>query len=146
MDLGRLERIPSIKAVMTPFPYTIGVEQPPSQAEAIMRSHGVRHVPVENAGRIVGVFSDQDLRRAPMEGAEKGNSRVGDFCITEPYVADLETRLDDVLIQMVRRRAACALVTREGKLVGIFTTTDACQVLADALRAQFAPSGGDNAA
>ena len=28
-------------------------------------------------------------------------------------------------------------ITREGKLVGIFTTTDACQVLADVLRARF---------
>ncbi|MFP8877059.1 MAG: CBS domain-containing protein [Myxococcota bacterium] len=146
MDLGRLERIPSIKAVMTPFPYTIAVEEPLSQAEAIMRSHGVRHVPVENAGRIVGVVSDQDLRRAPPEGAEQGTSRVGDFCLTEPYVVDLEGRLDDVLIQMARRRAACALITREGKLVGIFTTTDACQVLADVLRARFAPSGGNSAA
>ena len=111
-----------------------------------MRAHGVRHVPVEDAGRIVGIVSDQDLRRAPVVGAEQSDSRAGDFCITEPYVVDLEMRLDHVLIQMVRRRAASALITREGKLVGIFTTTDACQLLADALRARFAPSGGDSAA
>ena len=146
MDLGRIERIPSIKAVMTPFPYTIGVEEALSRAEAIMRAHGVRHGPVEDAGRIVGIVSDQDLRRVPVAAADQSDSRGGDFCITEPYVADLETRLDDVLIQMVRRRVAAALITREGKLVGIFTTTDAFQVLADALRARFAPSGGDSAA
>lgn len=146
MDLQRLERIPSIKAVMTPFPYTLGVEEALSSAEAIMREHGVRHVPVEEAGRIVGIVSDEDLRRGPPAEPQGAEPRVGEFCVSEPYVVDLETRLDDVLIQMVRRRVAAALITRGGKLVGIFTTTDACQELAHVLRARFAPSGGNSAA
>jgi len=146
MDLQRLERIPSIKAVMTPFPYTLAVEAALSSAEAIMHEHGVRHVPVESAGRIVGIVSDEDLHRASRAGSPGGDPRVGDFCVSEPYVVDLETRLDHVLAQMAQRRVAAVLITRGGKLVGIFTTTDACQELADALRARFAPSGGNSAA
>jgi len=146
MDLQRLERIPSIKTVMTPFPYTLDVEEALSAAGAIMREHGVRHVPVEEAGRIVGIVSDEDLHRVPRSLPPGADPRVGDFCVSEPYVVDLETRLDAVLIQMVRRQVAAALITRAGKLVGIFTTTDACQELADALRARFAPRGGDSAA
>jgi len=147
MDLQRLERIPSIKAVMTPFPYTLGVEEGMFRAEAIMLEHGVRHVPVEERGRIVGLVSDQDLRRASAKVSESGGDpRVGEYCVSEPYVVDLEARLDDVLLQMVERRVAAALITRGGKLVGIFTTTDACQELANALRERFVPSGGDSAA
>lgn len=146
MDLQRLERIPGIKAVMTPFPHTIGVEEEIPRALAIMRQHGVRHVPVEEEGHIVGIVSDEDLRRAPPAEAGEEEAGVRACCVSEPFVVDLETRLDDVLIQMVRRSVAAALITRGGKLVGISTTTDACQELADALRARFAPSGGDNAA
>ena len=146
MDLNRLDRIPGIKTVMTPFPYSLDVAESPSAAEAIMREHGVRHVPLEEAGRIVGLVSDEDLQRAPRAPSPGGELRVGDLRVSEPYVVDLETRLDIVLLEMVRRQAAAALITRAGKLVGIFTTTDACQELADALRARFLPPGGDSAA
>jgi hypothetical protein len=47
---------------------------------------------------------------------------------------------------MARDRLGSALVTRRGKLVGVFTVTDACRLLADWLRASFPVAGGDDVA
>jgi signal-transduction protein with cAMP-binding, CBS, and nucleotidyltransferase domain len=41
-----------------------------------------------------------------------------------PVVADASTPLRDVVRQMRDRRAGCALLTRDGKLAGIFTERD----------------------
>ncbi len=149
MDLWRLDRVPAMKAVMTPFPHTVDIDAPVTSAEAIMSLHGVRHVPVEENGEIVGVATDREVRRVmnpASSAADHARIQVRQVFVTEPYVVDLEERLDRVLLGMVERRIGSALVTRRGKLVGIFTTTDACRVLAESLRSRFGPRGGNDAA
>jgi CBS domain-containing protein len=47
---------------------------------------------------------------------------------------------------MAERHLGSALVTRGGKLVGIFTTTDACRALARLLREQHPYDGPDEVA
>jgi CBS domain-containing protein len=47
---------------------------------------------------------------------------------------------------MARDHIGAALVVRRGKLVGIFTVTDACRLFAEWLRVRFPGSGGDEAA
>jgi CBS domain-containing protein len=59
---------------------------------------------------------------------------------------DLEERLDYVLAHMAAHHVGAAVVTRHGKLAGMFTTSDACRAFADRLRDQFRKSGGGNAA
>ena len=58
---------------------------------------------------------------------------VTDAMVTEAYVVDLETPVASVAKTMADRHFGSALVTRRGKLAGIFTMTDACRVLADQL-------------
>ena len=47
---------------------------------------------------------------------------------------------------MAERHIGSALVTRGGKLVGIFTTTDACRALARVLHEQHPDPGPDQLA
>jgi CBS domain-containing protein len=77
---------------------------------------------------------------------KESETRVRDVMVRDAYVVDLETRLDEVLHHMSMHHLGSAIVTREGKLAGVFTTTDACRHFAEYLREQFRRSGGDDAA
>ena len=44
--------------------------------------------------------------------------------IDRPVIADAGTSLREVVREMRDRRASCALLTREGKLAGVFTERD----------------------
>jgi len=140
MELFDFDHMPSIKAVMTPFPYSVDLEAPVSEAEEIMRKHGVRHVPVQHEGELVGVVSDRDIAllvNRALAPLERRRIRVSQICVHDDlYVVDLSKPLDEVLIAMADRHIGSAMVMRKGKLAGIFTTTDACRVLARLLRSR----------
>jgi acetoin utilization protein AcuB len=138
-----MRRIPNIKAVMTPFPYSIEIERPLRDAVAMMREHDFRHLPVVDDGRLVGVLSERLLGQAA--GSAREDARVRDAPMAEAYVVGLDERLDNVVLAMAERHLGSALVVREGRVVGIFTSTDACRHLGEVLRSDF-PVGGDDVA
>jgi acetoin utilization protein AcuB len=135
-----VERIPSIKSVMTAFPYSIDADASLREAREMLLEHEIRHLPVKDGERLVGVITDRDLKRAldPSVGMPPENELVvRDVAVFDAYVVDLGERLDKVLERMAQEHIGCALVTRQGKLAGIFTNTDACQAFADYLRRDF---------
>ncbi len=94
------------------------------------------------------MVSDRDLRAArgsDRRPAAEPELRVGDVCASA-YVVDLDEPLDNVLLAMADRHIDAALVVRQGKLVGIFTMTDACRSFGEHLRDHFHPPKGDDAA
>ena len=108
MDLWRAERIPSIKAVMTPFPYSVNIDETIAHAEEIMRLHGVRHVPVEEGGEIVGIATQRDighLVNPALDAHGRERIHVRQICVRDPYIVDLEERLD-TLEENVRQQKA----------------------------------------
>lgn len=140
--------MPLVRAVMTPFPYTVDVQASLAEAEALMREHAVRHLPVTREGRLVGVLSERDLRRAldPAQGLPPADTlAVADAALFDPYIVPMTAPLDVVLLEMADRRIGSALVVKDDRLAGIFTATDACRVLAEQLQVLF-PRGGDGAA
>ena len=145
MTPSATSQMPPVRAVMTPSPYAIDLDAPVRLAQGLMAEHGIRHLPVtDQKGALVGVLADRDLKRSldPSIGLPPKNELfVRDVCVLDPYVVDPWEPLDDVLVQMAERHVGSALVAKEGKLVGIFTATDACRSFAEFLRAQF-PSGG----
>jgi signal-transduction protein with cAMP-binding, CBS, and nucleotidyltransferase domain len=136
-------RIPAIKSMMTAFPYAVDAGAPLEEARELMREHGIRHLPVTRAGELVGVVSDRDLSRAEGEtkGRRRGEVRVWDVCARQVYVVDLEEPLDNVLLHMARQRIGSTVVAKDGKVAGIFTTTDACRAFAEFLRREQPPDG-----
>ncbi len=133
---------------MTPFPYSVAWEEGVQHAIDMMQEHQIRHLPVTRDDAIYGVVSDADLRVARamrQEREHQADVQVGLVCTRHPYVVDLETPLLEVAEQVVERQVGSALVTREGKLCGILTTTDLCAVLCQLLRARAAPPPEDEA-
>jgi CBS domain-containing protein len=138
-----MKAIPPIKAVMTPFPFVIDIDAPLSRAREMMRANAIRHLPVVDTGRLVGLLGPRDLV-PPGDGAD--DRRVRDACSGTPaYVVGLTEPLDRVLMHMADRRLDAALVVKDDKLAGIFTASDACQQFGKLLRTLF-PQGGDEAA
>jgi CBS domain-containing protein len=144
-----MKRIPPIKTVMTPFPYSVDAEASVQQALNFMREHRIRHLPVTEGTQLTGVVSDRDIKL--MLGPDFAYPReeelkVREVMVRNAYIVDLDTRLDEVLHHMAIHQLGSVIITREGKLAGVFTTTDACQHFAEFLRDQFRRSGGDTAA
>ena len=134
-----MPHLPTLKTLMTPFPYAVDIEASIAQAQDMMNEHAIRHLPVTDGGQLVGVLTDRDLHRYdPGLGTHRSqaNIRVRDIYVSDVYVVELTERLDVVLLQMATRHIGSALVVRRDKLVGIFTAMDACQGFGDYLRTQ----------
>jgi CBS domain-containing protein len=147
MDLARLDHIPTVKLAMTPFPHAVDVDAPLSSALAMMDQHGVHQLPVTEEGRLVGAVGKGDVERVATGARGRPlAARVRDALSPSAVVVEDGERLDHVLERMAADHVAAALVTRRGKLVGIFTFTDACRLLAGWLRSRFPDPGADDAA
>jgi len=134
---------------MTPFPYSVGINAPIAEAQEFMREHKIRHLPVTEDGTLIGVVSDRDIKL--LLGPDFGNPApgelvVGDAMVEEAYVVDFSASVQSVASHMAEHRLGSALVTKNGKLAGVFTSTDACRVLAEYLEAQFGSNDSDAAA
>jgi acetoin utilization protein AcuB len=149
MDLGSLDRMPSVKVAMTPFPWSIDIDAPLSRAREMMAEHDIHHLPVTEGGALVGVISGREVALGTAIAQARDARRdpqVREACVLHAYAVEDTEPLDGVLAIMARERLGSALVTRRGKLVGVFTVTDACRLLADWLRASFPEPAGDDVA
>jgi acetoin utilization protein AcuB len=129
-----MKRNPQVIAFMTPFPHSIDVDAPLEDAHKLMREHRFRHLPVMSCGEIVGVLTDRDIKLVlgPDFGSpDERELRVRDAYVERPCVVPASTPVAKVARVMAQNRIGSAIVTKHGKLVGIFTVTDACRALAE---------------
>lgn len=118
---------------MTPHPHTIGRDQPIAVAARRMREHAIRHLPVLDGGRLIGMLSDRDVRLVEAI-AEAEHVRVEDAMSPEPHCVRATTPLRDVVRTMHEHKLGSVLVTDDNeRVLGIYTATDALRMLADRL-------------
>jgi acetoin utilization protein AcuB len=144
-----LKKIPSVGAVMTSFPYFVESDDALGKLEKLMDERGIRHLPVQEKGKIVGIVSERDLHhRLPRSVApeEKSRLRARDIMVVDPYVVPFKTPLNQVVMQMAKRHIGSAIVTRRGKLAGILSAVDVCRIFAEYLDYQCGVVGGSDAA
>jgi acetoin utilization protein AcuB len=121
---------------MTRQPWTIRKDAMMSQAHELMRAHRIRHLPVLEGARLVGIVSDHDLHLIEtLPDCAPDEVTVEDAMTEAVYAVGPDDPIDAVAEQMAARKYGCAVVVnRRGAVEGIFTTVDAMQVLADVLR------------
>lgn len=125
-----------ISEFMTAAPHTIGHDQSISQALNSMQRYGVRHLPVLEAGELVGVISDRDVNFVrSIKDIDLDTFTVEEALSGEPNFAAPETPLRDVISRMADTKSDCTLVVEGQKVVGIFTEVDAYRTLARVLEA-----------
>lgn len=131
-----------VKSEMTPFPYSIDADQTLGAARQLMQEHQIRHLPVKSGENLLGILSDRELQlmierfRGEIVVPEP---RVRDVIRSEIYIVDLSTPVSIVAAEMAEKKIGSALVTKGGRLAGVFTVTDACRCLARMLRDKEGP-------
>ena len=138
-----MKRNPQVIAFMTPFPHAIDIEAPLAQAREMMRQGRFRHLPVTRGGDIVGIVTERDINL--LLGPDFGNPderelKVQDAYVDKPCVVPASTPLATVACTMAEHHIGSAIVTKNDKLVGIFTVTDACRALAEVIEGHPAES------
>ncbi len=119
-----------IERFMTRDPICIDRDAMLSSATAEMRARDIRHLPVVEKGKLVGILSQRDIATALGEADEcLPSEHVEDAMSREVYVVPPDRPVGEVAAKMVERKFGCTVVARDERIVGIFTTTDALRVL-----------------
>jgi len=127
--------LPSQKPVsryMSAAPIVVQQRARLSEAIALMQEHNVRHLPVLDGETAVGIVSERDLAMAGSLVPEAWEDiPVAEAMTPHPYTVTADTPINVVAHSMAEHRYGGVLVTdAHGKLLGLFTTTDAMFVLA----------------
>jgi acetoin utilization protein AcuB len=104
---------------------TVGPDTAVDEALEVIRTHNIRHLPVLEGDRLVGVVTDRDLRLALDPGAgEPGTARVEDVMSRTLVVAHPHMPIEGAAALLAHHRIGCLPVVEEGVLVGILTESD----------------------
>lgn len=124
-----------VQKFMSVAPVTIEPDRSLAEAHRLMRERGIRHLPVVEGGRLVGVISQRDVYLLEtLEGIDTAAEAVGEAMSAEPYAVAPDAPLDEVAATMAERRIGSAVVVDRGAVIGLFTTVDALRALATVLR------------
>jgi acetoin utilization protein AcuB len=122
---------PRLRQFMTRIPYTIEARATLQTAAERMAEYKIRHLPVIDKGRVIGMLSDRDMKLVSgLEAVDLNDLLVIDACHGAPYIVAPDAPLREVADTMAKKRYGSAIVTESGRVVGIFTTVDACGALA----------------
>ena len=121
---------PVVDDFMTRSVHTIGTQSPLTEAHRLMNEHAIRHLPVLEGGRLVGVVSMRDLHLIEtLKGVDPKEVAVEEAMAQEAYTVPPGTALLEVARTMALHKYGSAVIAREGRVEGIFTTIDALRAL-----------------
>ena len=111
---------------MTTTPHTIGADQSLAKAQHMMAEYRIRHLPVLDGGRLVGILSDRDVKMVEsFKDVNPEKVSVSEACTEQPYMVSPKAPLTEVCNEMASHKYGSVLVVDNHKLVGIFTWVDA---------------------
>lgn len=126
--------IPSISKYMTTTPRTAERSVTLAAAERLMTEAGIRHLPIVEGERLLGVLTQRDVRfAASLAGVDPDTQTVAGAMTEEPYSVTPDTPLDEVVATMAEHKYGSAIVVQNQHVVGVFTTVDACRALSELL-------------
>jgi acetoin utilization protein AcuB len=124
-----------VRDSMTQAVVTVAPQTTAAEALALCRLNRIRHLPVLERGRLVGVISDRDLRAAtpalgdPARVEALDRSRVADEMAPDVTTAYPEDPIEDAAMAMYERKIGCLPVVDGEELVGIVTSSDVLRAL-----------------
>ena len=136
--------------IMTRNPATVTPRNAIRTAINLMREGGYRRLPVVDRGRLVGIITDRDLRRAansPFVVREQwydnfilDHIEVGSCMTPNPLTIEPNASIADAARLMRNHKIGGLPVVAEGQLVGIVTETDLLDFLIEMLATEPAPA------
>ncbi len=102
-------------------------------AEALeeIRTHNIRHLPVLDGTRLVGIVTDRDLRLVLGPDAASTESPVAEIMTSGPVVVDPDTPIESAAALLAEHRIGCLPVVEDGETVGILTESDLLRAFVD---------------
>lgn len=145
-----------VKDHMTSKVITVSSNASLWKAWEMMQTHHIRHLPVVEQRRLVGMLTDRDVRQlmpsslSPPEELERfrawGNQvKVSDVMSRKLFLVTPQTPTQEALRIMLERRVGCTPVLRGSTLVGILTTRDLLWAMAGKIGVKATATGRDQA-
>jgi acetoin utilization protein AcuB len=100
-----------------------------SEAFEIMRRMHVRHLPVVDGTRLLGIVSDRDILPFTQDGGVVDDRSVADVMSDLPIVASPKTQIARAVQHMLQYKIDALPVVRGDTLVGLVTSTDLMALL-----------------
>ena len=104
------------------------------EAMQFLRTHQVRHIPILEDGKLVGIVTDRDIKRATPSALDPGQREVWERIVNDTTLATVMTRapvtaspslsFKDGLTLFVDEAIGCLPVIEGGELAGIVTARD----------------------
>ncbi|HEX6882844.1 MAG TPA: CBS domain-containing protein [Planctomycetota bacterium] len=136
MEAPRSLRTRPLRQVMSPNPVVVDRAATLDQALSLLECYGIRHLPVAECNRLLGILSDRDLRLAtglypaerrladaqgrPLPGAE----RVADVMRQPVHSLPPEATVPAALECLLEHEIGSVPIVQDGCLVGLVTETD----------------------
>jgi acetoin utilization protein AcuB len=99
-----------------------------------LRDHRIRHLPVTDGPRLLGIATEQDLRLAEAAGERANQSLVADVMTTSVITVGPETTVEQAALLMVENKiGGLPVVDGDDQVVGIITESDILNVFLGAL-------------
>lgn len=114
-----------IKEYMTRMPHSVGHDIPLERAIALMEQYSCHHLPVLDAGHLVGILSDRDIQVA-RRFDDFLEMNVEEIMTPDPVVVDPDQDIFQVAMLMHQKKIGSVIVSaKDNEPWGIFTATDA---------------------
>ncbi len=127
------QRVP-ISQIMSTTLITITPEQSLYDFEELFKKHSIRHIPVVEGKKLVGVLSYSDLLRISYADLTNNGERVEaivydmftvpQVMVKVPVTVNSETTIKEVIEILAKQTFHSLPVVDNNELVGIVTTTD----------------------
>jgi acetoin utilization protein AcuB len=114
-----------------------------SEGMRLLQRRGIRHLPVLDQGKLVGIISDRDLKGAMLSAVLNRNDAETWAALDRLTAADVMMRavvtiapmfpVEEAARLMVTKKISALPVTEDGRLIGIVTETDVLELFVRAM-------------
>jgi acetoin utilization protein AcuB len=130
-----------VKDFMAREVVVLSPETTAAEALALCRERRIRHLPVLEEGRLVGIVSDRDLRSAAPALGDPGrtealqNLRISAVMTRDVVSARPDDPIEEAANTMREKKIGCLPIVEEDELVGIITSSDVMEALVQVMGA-----------
>ena len=125
---------------MNPNVITVDADDSMLDATKLLKEHNIRHLPVLEKGKLVGVITDRDLKRASPSDATAleahellyliANIKVREIMTKNPITVPYNFTIEEAAELLLQARiSGMPVVDKDGDVIGTITQTDLFKVL-----------------
>ena len=129
-----------IKDWMSESVFTVDVDDSMQHAMRLLLKHEIRMLPVMEKGRLVGVVSDRDIKKASASSVTLLGTydiqviiekiKIKEIMTGDPVKVPLDYTVEETAeLMLLHKISGVPVVNYKGELVGIITLSDLCEVI-----------------